>query len=766
MEAQDIWLWPVGRDVRWWSAEQTRLLEGIDVDEGPASGPLYGPNASEAAPDIALVRDRRVAWPIERALKHPLGVLLSEQLEQGPVRLHLHRDLPDCWQLFPFEWLRLDGVSLHGRLAVSRLRPPDAIAPAPTSPADDVYLIELLSPGEPNPPSSVVSPGAAQIIPGRAVADLFLQRTDLTGLAALCVVAHGSERADAPAFRLDDGTGWDLPMRRGLPPLVILLACGDDQGNLIGEARRALTAGALSVLAPLGRPSVAGAGEFLREFLPRWRSGERLDDILSSLAATPGGEYGARRLLLLGRGDLRMDVDARPTECDDQALAAMARAGDQTALRVLIQRLTLHCIMQSGQIDKAESLLRALLDADRHDEAAGQWLLRMLAPIEPHLPLLSRAWVSPLRALLADAYDHSQNAILRQTRRELEAAGVPMSAPILHYWSKLYYREGMYRLALQDVANGLRLMQPGELSFHRGAGLIRHLAGLLVDLDLPSLARALCRMLEDHLRGTADDEAELERFLLRDTEARASLRLGQAQRALHTFQLKHGQAARFESTGRRELAWMIYVSAWADLPDAQALTEAKGWVVQACMHLRDLLDGNAAPLGLGNFDDIYLLRACAAWGWRRRDPDALTTVLGFRDQLAKRLRTTDQADPGPPGFCLTFLRLAERDGVIALPSVPSWDAICVGLESKGYFFELAALACLMGHGELSADYLERFQCQRELLPGVSFPDWLLDGALADWRGLCEGRGAFERDVLTGSNRCDPDFLVKRGLLPL
>jgi len=178
------------------------------------------------------------------------------------------------------------------------------------------------------------------------------------------------------------------------------------------------------------------------------------------------------------------------------------------------------------------------------------------------------------------------------------------------------------------------------------------------------------------------------------------------------------------------------------------------------------LNSGNAPLGLGNFDDIYLLRACAAWGWRRGDPDALATVLAFREPLARRLRTLDQGDPGPPGFCFTFLHLAERDGVIALPPLPSWDAICVGLESQGYFIELAAFACLMGHAELSADYLERFQRQRELLPGVSFPDWLLDGALADWRGICESRAAFELEVLTSPNPCDPAHLARQGLLPL
>jgi len=309
-------------------------------------------------------------------------------------------------------------------------------------------------------------------------------------------------------------------------------------------------------------------------------------------------------------------------------------------------------------------------------------------------------------------------------------------------------------------------MQPGELSFDRGAGLMRHLAGLLVDLDLPRQAQALCWALDDHLRSQADEETDFERYLLRDTQARASLRLGQNSRASHTFRIKHAEATQFLADGHRELAWLIYVAAWTSLPDDSTMAEAEGWVTQARTHLHGLLDCGNAPLGLGNFDDIYLLRACAAWGWRRGDPDALATVLAFREPLARRLRTLDQGDPGPPGFCFTFLHLAERDGVIALPPLPSWDAICVGLESQGYFIELAAFACLMGHAELSADYLERFQRQRELLPGVSFPDWLLDGALADWRGICESRAAFELEVLTSPNPCDPAHLARQGLLPL
>ena len=179
-----------------------------------------------------------------------------------------------------------------------------------------------------------------------------------------------------------------------------------------------------------------------------------------------------------------------------------------------------------------------------------------------------------------------------------------------------------------------------------------------------------------------------------------------------------------------------------------------------------MLFRSVVHLGYGNFDPIYLLRACAAWGWRRGDRGALDLVLDYRDLLRERIFAADKADPGPPGLCLSFLHLAHADGFLNNPPIPPWDAIRVALEGSRYFIELASLAHLLGRPKEAAEYLGRFQVQRQLSPGVSFPSWLHGGLLTDWCGICARRAEYEQEVLAYDGPPDIARLVESGLLPL
>ncbi len=763
---EDIWLWPEGDGIRWWGADNSGLL--ADIAQGA------GPSAVIEAANTALLLDRRVNWPIEFALRASLAGLLADLLSRHAVlRVHLHPALPASWHLFPFEWLRSDGQTLHGRISVHRMRAPDTVALAPISPNRDCVVLDLLPPRELCSPSRSIPDGVAQIISGEAAVSHFLASADLTALAALCLVAHGTEQGDGPAFRLPDGRPWSLPVERGLPPLVVLLACGDDQGNLIAEGRRALDAGADVVLAPLGRPTLAGGGHVLREILLRWRSGERLDDLLRALSALPDGEAGARRFLLLGRGETRMDKRLRLRERDDAWLLAAIRSDDEPvggeALAELVRRLTLQGFAAGEDLNGAEDRLRALLAVERHDDQAQGWLFERLTPIEPALPALARAWVAPLLAWLAEAYGQDWIERLKRVRDELDARQVPCSAPMLHYWSKLYYRHGQYELALQDVARGLMAMDRREFMPGSGplgareAGLIGHLFGLLIDLDLPQQAQKLGESLDDALARGRDPNARFERYKLLDRRARCELRLGRPGKALAQYRYKRHEATHFARNGLRELAGLLYTAAWTAAPDAMATTEQEGWLRDARTHLESLPRDR---LGCGNEDAIYLLRSCAAWGWLRGDADTLGCVQGFLEPLTARLHGADHCDQGPPGLIFTFLHLARRDGYVESPRIPSWDDICVAMEHARYFIELAALASLMGRTADAMRYLDRVQGQRQLLPGVHFPDWFRDGLLADWADLCAERAEHERDVLGRENASAPSRLLESGLLPL
>ncbi|RXL96522.1 CHAT domain-containing protein, partial [Citrobacter sp. AAK_AS5] len=81
----------------------------------------------------------------------------------------------------------------------------------------------------------------------------------------------------------------------GLPPLVILLACGSDTGNLIHYGRKLLAHGARTLIAPFGRLDARAARDFLVQFLPRWSTGWRADTALQAAQARDETGWGARR---------------------------------------------------------------------------------------------------------------------------------------------------------------------------------------------------------------------------------------------------------------------------------------------------------------------------------------------------------------------------------------------------------------------------------------------------------------------------------------
>ncbi len=445
---RDLWLQPAGDHAVHWVTEDGRV---------PLS--LAQPSLLPSPPTLAELRDQGAHWGLDQVLAPELGRLLGATLEQaGRVRLHLDAALPEAWHRCPYEYLRQDGQTLHGRLTVSRYAPPVLVPNPLIDPGREIVVLNHLPRTDPEQPWRRAL-GLAQVI-GPAAVGQFLRQADLPHLAALVVVAHGTEDRDDRPFRAADGRSWTLPTTRGLPPLVILLACGDEEGNLIDLGRQLLSAGARSVIAPLGRPSLTGAGQFLADFLPAWVAGERVDDALGAAASAPAAAGGARRLLLLGAPDLRRQGAEIPHEAwGDDPLVNAVQHEDTRALMILLERITRRHLLAGETLDGAETALRRMLGVTPANEPREQWLLGLLSAVEPGLAgHQTRAWVGSLLALLAEAY--AQDLIPRyETLREaLSAAGVTLTPRLLHGWSRLYYRRGRYGLSLRDVAQGIQGM--------------------------------------------------------------------------------------------------------------------------------------------------------------------------------------------------------------------------------------------------------------------------------------------------------------------
>ena len=750
----DLYLWSRGGTVHAWGPRAM-------ADLGPGD-----PGRDACPTTLTGLRKRLEPWSLTAALRPPLAELLADQLAVGgALRLHLDAGLPETWQRFPFEWLHHRGAPLHGRLSVIRDWQHHADAAVHLDPAARVLLFDLLGSDEVPRHWDALAGGLADIHGGAAVVQHIFAVADPTTWAALAVVAHGSQDAGAAPFLIPGDIPWSLPVERGVPPLVLLAACGDDRGNLIDEARRILEAGAQTVIAPLGALTLDGALHLLAEVVTAWRGGARIDDALRQAAACREAPGGAWRMLLFGRGDLRLAMIPGIETLDDRLLARAGLDGDTRALAVLLERLTRRTVMAGRPIDEAEKPLYDLCTQGPHDEAGERALLAALASVEGSLPPTVRAWMLPFLAELAETHDHRLMASLEQGRNLVEAAGLPLTSAMLHAWSRIDYRRGRYARALSGVIEGLRLIDhPRERA--RAVDLVLHLIGLLVALDLPEPAHALADWLADDLTRLSGDGAADPEFLLREVRGRIALRAGQPRIALMQFRLKHQEASRLDEDGQRELATLHHLTAWLEPDEPDDPDDWAAWSRAVAECLEETPSARRDGRGAGNCERLYLLRARAAWGWRRGDPAALAQVLAERDTLRACLLGGRHADAGPAGMALAYLTLAERDGLLCDPPIPTWEEIATALEGQHYHLELAALARLLGYRDQSERWLARFRAQRALPEGPEPPEWLTGATLAGWRVDGQVRETHERRVLLDPAAVTPARLLESGLLPL
>lgn len=625
-------------------------------------------------------------------------------------RLLLDAGLAEDWQAFPWEWTRdSHGRPWAGRLRVERCVP---VEPGPAASGDGFWLVNLW------PAAEAVQPfdGQAWVWQTRARAVRPAEKLLCKGLpnqpppAALALIAHGSETAAGPALLDPAGQPWPAPIPQPAPRLVVIAACAGRDGNLIAEGRRWLAKGARTVLVPLGRLDATATAGFLAAFGQGLADGEAPGALLARLQAEPGQRHGAARFVLLG--------DGGPADgC--AALIALTRQALQT----------------TGGLDDVFEALRRQRHLPGHyaDTDAGRALLDELWALEARLPVQTRAWVLALCAWLAERHDHARldACLLRQghCRQALPASATPHAL-----WAKVPYRQGNYGGALEELSQALALDR-------QHAGALGLYANCLLDLDLPEAACTALEQRDDALCDLPADAAIDERHKQHDMIARLRLRRGDLYGADELFRRKQQEAIRRGDSGRRELAWRLYVAAWRTPPDA-AGAELAG-------QARAALDAGPAD-GHGNEDAHYLLRALAAWAWRCADA-ALVAQLGA--ELRRRWQSS-RSEGGPLALACGFLHLHDPDAFDA-----DWARARAALESERYFLELAALAHLAGETAPALHLLERFQQRRRQAIGRCGHE---TPALLR---ACEQRERVEAEGF-GTAGAEPARLVASGLLPL
>lgn len=748
MTTSEVWLWPEGQEnehLRLWTPDHTQRFAKL-----AASGP--GPVAPV---DLRRRMDGSGTQALETALPAPLAEWLATQLRQIPrLRLRLSADLPMPWQRFPYEWLTLDGRPLHDRLQVWRTVPPvvEPIAPVRTA---RVALLNLWPEDEAVQPLApwAISPAEVHRYDGRRWIEALLRTQDPRAFSALCLIVHGSECANALPFRLPDKTGWTLPTAQPLPPLVMLLACGNCDGNLLDYAAILLKQGIVTVLAALGKLDARDATVLLPGLLQGWRAGQSIGDALEATQARMVWQ-GWGRLCLLGAGELRMSDVPRRADEPTHRLIESVRPGDDTALPELLRRLTLHSFFRTGDPSQATPQLRKVLAVkELGAPEENRKLLHQLCPLVENLPILTRLWVMPLLTHLAEQHDHER---LNACRQELEALARahPEFAGLYADWAKAEYRRGYYARAVAATVDGLRSASGTDETSIR---LLGSLILVLIDLNLPKPGQRLFDLREQRLDQLSDEFATQERFKSLDHQGRLDLRRGAYRKAWAGFQCKQAEAPEHNETGQRELAWLLYTAALV------GPMEGDDRYAREC---RTLLATCPEPGG-GNDDVLYLLRALAAWAWRRQDATALEALLPWRPELEKRLYA--RQDIGPVGFTLTYLHLYQQPCESSF-TLPTWEELQVGLKAGRYFLELAIFSHLLERPLPETDkWLTGYQNERRAtlrtLTPENLPAWLQPElpdispeALSDLESQ-------ERQLLLATSPPDWNALVAAHLLP-
>lgn len=717
-----LWFWAEGNSVRWWCA--------ADSGRVPAHTPL---------PDPAGLEQIRTL------------------LQHGDLTLRLCPDLPGAWQALDWEGLNLGGKPLAGRVGVARLAPRK---PVPESLPDTprCALIDFWPASEAAQPFRGLGRTWARVYRG-AAGQAFATRGTWTELSALVLIGHGGASGGEP-LRDHLGRPWRLPRSRDLPPLVVLLACGEAAGSAHAAASL-LAAGAQTVLAATGELSALAAASFLADLLEGWQAGQSVAQILRRAQGTADALHGALRLRLFGHPDLRVAPERGPAErptswLADQVRNTLADGAEPRLVRELLQRLTLESWQTAGETwpDLVLQRLRGALDLnpDWGDKLQARSLLASLDQLADRLPPMTQVWVLALATYLAEVHDHGLLPRLEVKRGRLDQRA--KDAPVLRYhWSKLYYRDGRYGQAAKEIAAGLARLGPDSPGGSTGAGLLGVMLNILLDLDLPEPAALMLTELDHYLASLDGPDLPFQRHNLLDRKARLALRQGKPAVAASLFQRKREQSQALGRDTRRELAWLLYVEGWRDPggDPARALAQEVGTA---------LADLDRLPLGPGNEHRAYLLRALALWTWRAGDTASAADMQ--RQHLALLRQRLASQDPGPFGMAIAFLRLGGETPSLTAP----WSEATAVLEHLEYWLELAALHALSGETEAAAGCLQQFQRRRQqLLPTLqNMPPWAWGGYVPDWEQLLKDRSNRERAALAVP--VDPARLVASGVLPL
>lgn len=741
----ECWIWDHQGTIHWLTPDARGCFQ--EALPGPA----------EYIDSLADLRVRRTEVDLRQGLYPDVHDLLDDQLQRGePVVVHLLANLPEGWQRFPYEWLQWRGRFLHGKLVVVRHAPASIWQVPPTVVSGEAVLFDLWTEADARSPAAGPFRGLGglhglNVLRGLGPVTAFLKHRNLGALALLAIASHGSELCGQSPFRLREGCLWELPWDEPMPPVILLLVCGNDRYNLLDYATRLMDRGASAVIAPTGQLDATAASGFLRDFLRRRESGERLDALLAASQREDISGLGARRLLLIGNGALRLCTAPTSSSSGKNGFTSSEQMAE------FCNRTTLRAALEDAGQDRVIDWLYVGTGTDPLDPASERGLLESADAALPRCWSLTTAWLLPHLAYLADKYDHSRLETYEVLHRALRSSP-PRTAYGQFGWAKLYYRHGHVLAAMNELVEGLRLLDPASPCDEGGAALMGHLVNALIDLNLPRTGQWVFDRLDACLAGKGDSLQDRYRSHRLDRAARLAVRQGQVAKALTFYRLRHAEAMHEGLNGARELSWLLYLHAWNGTPTSE--------IVDAVLALLPLRTPDCLDTTSTNDSEGYLLRALAAWAWRAGDADLTAWLNHWTDVLIQR---SCSQDPDPYAQALAFIHLLARRLGTDHADLPDWGVVQALLESRHQWLDEALLDWLAGYMEDCSRALARFQAMRrdQLRALTRLPGWLGLADTTGWEAEIDLREHQERSALANAPGDNPwAVLAPLGLVPI
>lgn len=618
---------------------------------------------------------------------------ITPRPQDGRWLLLLESSLPADWLALPWERLTLGGMPLVRQALVVRRAEWGGAAATPQGRALPSHYLDLFPPAEHlfvENLQTAVAAGRLRRVEPRYIG------VSSDRIVDLFILAHGDARGLINA----QGRPFDLPAMHPMPERIWLLACNID-GAMNRLAASLLERGCRTVIAAVGDLSAPRMEGLIRAWVAR-----------ADLSIAPAA-------WLAGQRDERDDGGL-------QALTVWGALSDDAGEATRWNRLTWeirHGMRAGLPLDESITIdaFHAALDVMQN---AAIW------------PLTRAEMVAPL-LWLAEKHHHPALTELEQCMERQLGESPPPSALLALAASAR--RLGHYPVMARYLARSLAVADATSATY---ADCLGRLANLFIDLDLPAAADEVIARHQD--LDIADPEARRRaEFKRLDWQARAAARRGRFAVALMHLQAKRQRTIADEKYhGSRELAGLLYLSAWGWQARAVSQTEIESWATEA---LRQLYSTDPAAIGSGNADEKYLLRALAAWAWAGQDKSLLDQLAAWRLLARDRLA---EHDPGPWAYVLVFLHLGGRVGKM--------DCECAleSLVRAGYLLEAALFASLCGHPK-AEDWLRRFQQRREKTLRELAPAQGIDAAVVKVRNG-------EESAVLGR----VDAIAESGVLPL